>query len=279
MTRLLPGAHLYPTADAWRCSLPGDRFIRLSGPAELLHRFQGQAHGETVLPVGEAEAESLRQLEQLFAEQDLIVAPGPDVPPSRRRPRILLSGDNPIAEAVRELLAPWAEVTTNSVDEGAIAQSDLLISCAGWLPDTRWLRVGDWCRAHGTAWHRSHAEGTSLFLGPFSVPGATPDYRDVRGRRLAASGVPDELLAFWRYLDQDDVPHPPVPWPGPGAIAVAAGLLVDDVHRWWHGGVPDPVSYQQELLPAPLRIVPHPVLALPLTENVDRGPDPSGAVA
>ncbi len=275
MTRLLPGHHLYRAAGTWRCSAPGDRFIRLSGPDEVLTRFQSLVHGVHGPDESWSDAETQEQYEQLcalFAERNLLQTATARVhrQPVRRRPRTLIAGQNLLAGAVRELLAPWADVLSDPVDEGTIAATDLLISCEGWLPDTRWDQYDRWCHLHDTPWHRAHFEDHALFLGPFTVPGRTPGYRDLRGRRLAASPMADELLLQWEYLERDQDRLPPVPRPGLGAIAVAAGIVVDELERWWSTGEPDPVSYQHEVGLSPIRVRAHPVLMLPMTTPADR---------
>jgi hypothetical protein len=249
VTPLRPGHHLYPAPDGWRCALPGDRFVRLGGPPEALRAFQSEAHG------GPAVTEDLTALRGAFAERDLLAdEPAPAVPP-----RITLTGTGLVAEALAALLGPWTELRRS--DPGPVPrEADLLVDCAGWLPDARWSALDTDCAATGLAWHRCHAEGTSFLLGPLTVPGRSPGYADLRGRRLAASGVADELLHHWAWLD---TAAPPVPDPGPGAVAVVAGLLADEIAHWWHTGTAGPVGHQTEVTTAPLRVVRHPVLSLP----------------
>lgn len=243
MTTLRPGHHLYPTPDGWRCALPGDRYLRINGPEEALRAFQSAAPGN-------ADVDSLRQA---FEAQGLLAAP----PPVRTPPRVLLRGEGPVADALAAALSPWAPRRDGPLDE-----VDVLVDCAGWLPDARWRALDDACAAAGVAWHRCHAEGTSWLVGPLTVPGQSPSYTDLRGRRLAASGVPDELTHHWAWLD-DPVSAPPLPDPGPGVAAVVAGLLADEIATWWRTCVAGPVGYQTEVATDPLRVTRHPVLALP----------------
>ncbi|GAA1829446.1 hypothetical protein GCM10009836_04150 [Pseudonocardia ailaonensis] len=253
---LLPGHHLYPTPDGWRAALPGDRFVRIDGPDELLSAFQRAAHGHDGPPDRATDAE---QLHRFFAERGLLADPEPEPAP----PRVLLTGDGPVADAVAAVLGAWARVRR----AGRPTEVDLLVDCAGWLPDARWHDLDTTCAATGLPWHRCHAEGTSFLVGPLTVPGRSPGYRDLRGRRLAASGVPDELGRYWSWLDTAQAP--PVPDPGPGVAAVVAGLLADEVAAWWRTGETGPVGYQTEVSTNPVRLTRHPVLALPGLAAVD----------
>ena len=81
-----------------------------------------------------------------------------------------------------------------------------LVGVARWLPDRRWQEIDDWCQRHGVPWHRMHGEGRRWYVGPFSVPGRSASYGDLRLRRLAASPCPEDLLLIWRWLDGGGVP-------------------------------------------------------------------------
>lgn len=268
MFSLRPGHHLYRVAGSWRHAAPDDRFVRISGPDAELRAFQAHAHAHgAVVPA--TDPPDTARLVALFGERELLAEPVDAV--ERNPPRLIVCGDGPVAAAVSALVARWAEpvrCTPDTLDEPAVAEADLVIDCAGWLPDSRWRRLDGWCAAHATAWHRSHAEGTSFMIGPFTVPGRSAGYGDLRGRRLAASGVPDELIAHWRYLDGDGPdpdPTPPVPWPGAGVTSVVAGLIVDDVQRWWRSDRLEPVAHQVEVTVDPVVVHRHPVLPLPVT--------------
>jgi hypothetical protein len=172
-----------------------------------------------------------------------------------------VEGDNPIGDCVAALLLPHADVTRGEVDEGVVSRSDLIVTCAGWLPDPRWLQVDKWCARHSTPWHMSYAEHTDFVVGPLFVPGRTASYADTRGRRLAASGVADELLAHWNYL-AGPAPKPPVTWPSVGA-AVPAGVIAGDVLACL-GGAPIPTEHHQVVIDlATARFRRHPVLPIP----------------
>ena len=108
----------------------------------------------------------------------------------------------------------------------------------------------------------AYVEGIRLFVGPFSIPGVSAGYCDTRGRRLAAASAPDALLAHWAYLDSA-AHKPSVPWPGPGALAVAAGHMVTDVLAYVDGQDAPGAVDQVEVDPVKLLVHRHPVLPLP----------------
>ena len=253
-----PGHHLYAGPDGtWRCAAPGDRFVRVGGPDGLLGEAQLVLHG--VRDAAGAD-EQLRRVLDGFRDRGL-VAPRTSTSPRASR-AIHVDGDNVVAASVAELLRPHGEVTCGVVDEGVVASADVLISCAGWLPDARWRAVDAWCVASGTPWHRVCFEGLSAVLGPWYGPGSTASYADVRARRLAASGVADELVAHWAYLD-GQAPKPPVPWPDGAGAWVLAGLVVRDVLACLQG---DAIPSEDRQLVVELdsaRISHHPVLPLP----------------
>lgn len=255
-----PGHHLYAGPDGtWRCAAPGDRFVRVGGPDGLLRDAQQILHG--VRDPAEAD-DQLRRVLDGFRDRGLVAPRNSTLPRTVRTIHVDGDSGNTVAALVAELLRPHGDVTTGLVDEGVVAHSDVLISCAGWLPDARWQDVDAWCVASATPWHRAHLEGTAAVLGPMYVPGSTASYADARGRRVAASGVAGELLAHWAYLDGAD-PKPPVPWPDVAGASVLAGLLVRDVLAYLAG---DPVPSADRQLVVDLataEISHHPVLPLP----------------
>ncbi len=233
--------------------------MRISGPApllELVRRLSTGAPADVQLTPEDSAA--FDQLVTALRGRGVLVEPSGGPGGGRR---IHVAGDNPVGTVAADLLRPHADVTTGTVDEGAVADADVLVSCASWLPDTEWRRVDEWCAAHGTAWHRCHAEGTRFALGPFFLPGETAGYRDTRARRLAACPVADELLEQWRYLDGDQ-PKPPVRWPDSGGGLLGALLAGDVLARL--AGRPVPSHGHQLLVdPDTAGITRHPVLPLP----------------
>ncbi|CUU54906.1 hypothetical protein Ga0074812_103396 [Parafrankia irregularis] len=289
--RLAEGHHLYEFPDgSWRVLGPGDAFLRVTGPSEAVARLRERLCGppprkaEPARLVTDGDERSdavVGQLADALRERGVIVdadssaraRPGPSV--------LHVAGDGPVARLVADLAAGWAtRVRRGPVDETVVRGADVLVDCAGWLPDTDWRRVERWCGQHATAWTRAHMEGLSLFAGPLTVPGRSAGYEDVRGRRLAAAGAPEELLAHWSWLGASTSEPPPVPWPGRGVVAVAAGLLLGEVERWWATDQLPEIDVQVEVGPdGEMRR--HPVLPLPVVASPAaprRGARPAGPV-
>ncbi|MFD4791149.1 hypothetical protein ACFWN1_29710 [Streptomyces sp. NPDC058459] len=263
MDRIAPGHHLYAAPDgSWRHSTPDGRFTRIRGPRELLaaaQRFAYGRGGEQVDPG--LESEHGQALLAALGERGTLATPREQPAPGALS--VHIEGDNPVAHAVAALLPSGTRVATGPVDEDAVRAADTVVCCAGWLPDAHWRRVDAWCALHSTAWHRCHAEGLRFVLGPMTVPGRTVSYADTRGRLLAAADLPAELAAHWAYLDGDTLP--PVPWPGTGATAVLAGLLVEDVLRLHETGTPAGHDVQLVVDAATAAVERHRVLPLPVT--------------
>ncbi|MGV8875004.1 MAG: hypothetical protein ACOH2Q_20920 [Rhodococcus sp. (in: high G+C Gram-positive bacteria)] len=266
MPIIAAGHHLYPAVDGtWLCSRPGDRFVRLSGPPHVVKILQESAHTGRPLDVDSLGGDAVlaRQLIALLDERGMLeqeqAAPAPVATPS-----VLVDGDTPIAEAVAALIEDCGDVTVGTADEGSVSAADVVVSCATWLPDARWRQLQNWCTAHRTAWHRCHTEGERFFIGPLWSPATdTADYHDVRGRRLAASGVADRLLDHWRYLDDLHSILPPVRWPHASGIAIVAGVIAAEVRAHLEADGTAIGSVQLEVDPASAQIVHHPVLPIP----------------
>jgi bacteriocin biosynthesis cyclodehydratase domain-containing protein len=211
---------LYPGATGrWCLHGPEDRFIRLQ---EEPARVASLARHLTAEPNGEPD-EGVRELAAAFASYGLLDSPPSGVQAQARR--VAVAGDGPVGAELREILTAAGIELVNGED------ADLLIACAGWLPDAEWQRLDALCTDRGIAWHRVYQEGMAVHLGPFTLPGQTASYADARSRRLAASPFADELLALWRHLDGgESLPEPPVI--SPAAAGVAAGLLAADVLAW-----------------------------------------------
>lgn len=257
--RLAPGHHLYRGADgAWRCAVPGDRFLRLRGPDTVLRHAQQVLYG---VAVSNGPPESLvAPFVDGLAERGLL-----DTAPAATdlRSRVVgIEGDGPIASMVADLLGPVTTVARTSLDPETLAGLDAAVSCTGWLPDAHWQRIDRWCLAAGVAWHRCYSEGGRFHVGPLLVPERTAGYADTRARRLAAARLPDELRGLWAYLDAGG-PMPPVPWPDPGGVAVVAGMLVADVLAHLSGRPVPGGDQQLEVDPAALGVTRHAVLPLP----------------
>ncbi|MGQ9829027.1 MAG: hypothetical protein ACUVSW_14295 [Roseiflexus sp.] len=259
------GYHLYPDdSGGWMLATPDDQFMRLRVPPEqivaLLPVFDGHVAPQEGLQ-GEPAAPLIAVLEQ-FERQGLLEAVGPPDGPEPLSGSVLISGANPLAAMVHDLLAQAGVRVQREVQPGLPKTTpDLLVSCADWLPDTHRLQLDAWCRAQRVAWHTCYAEGTRFYLGPLFIPGQAPSYADARAHRRAAAPFHDELLACWRYLEGGRVP--PVRWPNTGGLAMLAGALVADVLAALAGQSPPSLGYQLAFDPASGAWQHHPVLPLP----------------
>ncbi|MDX2661004.1 hypothetical protein [Streptomyces stelliscabiei] len=271
MDRIAPGHHLYEGPDGeWRHGAPDGRFTRIRGPKDQLREARSRAYGATAEAPDNGEALAL---DAALRERGVLAATGADDVDTPWA--VHIEDGTPVGDAVARLLPSTAEVSTGPLSEEVVRGADVVVSCAGWLPDTHWRHVDAWCSEYGTPWHRCHAEGLRFVLGPLFVPGRGPGYADTRGRILAAADLPNELAAHWAYLDaghQDSSPHalPPVPWPSDAAAAVIAGLLVEDLLRLRAFGAPAAEGVQLVFDPATATLDRHCVLPLPVTAHALR---------
>jgi hypothetical protein len=274
--RLAPAHHLYEAADGvWRLCAPSDRFTKIRAPGRLLARLQRVLHG--LAPLDDAlegcdgdDRDVIVALLDGFERRGLLAAdaqtPGP---PAGRT--VHVEGDTPVAACVVDLLEPQVTVSRGPL-EGAVGEADMLVACAHWLPDARWVQIDRLCTERMVPWHMCYAEGDLLYVGPFSLPGRTASYADTRARRLAAAGAPDELESYWSYLDRGH-DLPPVPWPSAGGCALVAGIIVADVLGHLCGDAVPSEGYQLGIDPRRALVGRHPVLALP---SLDGGPAGAG---
>ncbi|GIH22708.1 hypothetical protein Aph01nite_10180 [Acrocarpospora phusangensis] len=240
MTRLAPGHHRYPGPDGvWRHYAPDEQVTLVHAPDDRLRTLQRGAVPDDA------------ELVAALRERGILVAEPATETTAASVVHVL--GGNPVADLTALLLEPHTKVVRGPLG-GA---PDMVVACAGWLPDQEWLAVDRWCGERGIAWHRCHAEGLRFHVGPCTVP-----YAEVRARRIAAARLPDELLAHWTYLEEGETP--PVPWPSPGGSAVIAGLIVNDVLAVLAGHPAPGAGCQIAVEPDASGVTRHPVL--PLTE-------------
>ncbi|QOC93438.1 hypothetical protein [Micromonospora craniellae] len=244
----------------------GDEFVVLELPEHQVAALSGLLVGERT-GTDAAAAFDDGELDAILAEmaaEGVIAAPvGPVPPQALGRVRVL--GDNAVATAVREhLAAAGARLLAGAELTG----TDVLVDCAGWLPDARWRALDRRCTEAAIAWHRCYGDATSFVVGPFTVPGVSATYRDTRARLLAATDVPDLPTALWAYLDTRG-PDTPFPWPATPAIATVAALLAADVTAYLAGAQPPHLGIQSVFDLARHRWNHHQVLPLP--EGLDEG--------
>lgn len=262
--QLAPGAHAVPEgADGLLLTTPDEEIARVHLPAGdrdlLLDVLSGRtAPGEALRAANDAD-----QLAEVFdgCAEEGIAGPTPVSVPTLGG-TVAVSGDNPLADALRQTLSCAGFDVARAGRGHADLGSEVLVACAGWLPDQLWQQIDDQRTATGRPWHRCYVEGTRLVVGPFSVPGHGPSYRDTRIRRLAASAWPDELEQLWQHLGTAAA-LPQVPWPDAGVLAVAAGLITADLVAHRAGRTAPGIRRQVVIDPADLSWRAHPVLAIP----------------
>jgi hypothetical protein len=240
--RLRAGHLLYPGPDgAWRLATADGGLLRLTPSPErvaaLAEVLAGEAPPDRLAEVGdlldEMAAAGFLEAERPAAGSppgrvDVAVCPGPG---ERRRRELAAT----LAGVLAEAGVVVAEAAGGGGEPGAGGEPPAVrIELAGWLPDARWRRLDAWCEERGIAWHRCYQEGTSVHLGPLTVPGATAGWADQRARRLAAADHPAELESAWSHLDAGrGVPDPPAL--DPAARAAVAAALVADVLAYFRG--------------------------------------------
>jgi hypothetical protein len=263
--RLRPGHHLFPGHDdAWRLSTPDGGFLRLTPEPERIALL-----AEMLTNGGGANGRSA-EVEDLLAEMGAagyLESPRPRSHARRDRVEIIVCagpGAAPrwdVADALAGILVQAG--MEPRVSEGLQLDDEasppaVRIELAGWLPDGRWRAVDAWCQARSVPWHRCYHEGTSVHLGPFTVPGESAGYSDQRARRLAAADRPVELESYWSYLDAGSgVPDPPA-LDAAVQTSVAAALAAD-VAVYLRGGAAPGTGYEAVLDPETMTWRRHPV--------------------
>ena len=117
----------------------------------------------------------------------------------------------------------------------------------------------DDCHAeHGVPWIPLHVDAGRGWLGPAIVPGATPCYRDVVARRLAAA----RSVPLFHALTNLPV-HGVAQLPPDAELLWMLSILLADVERLLAGAPHVSSWHEVELDPLSFAVTPHPVLPLP----------------
>ncbi|GAA3600616.1 hypothetical protein GCM10022235_85730 [Kribbella ginsengisoli] len=170
-----------------------------------------------------------------------------------------LLGDGLVADELGRILRA-ADLAVKVVDEPS-RDLAVLVATSRWLPDTAWTVLDERCRGIALPWHRCYAEGRRWYLGPFTTGSDAPGYLDTRLRRIAASPWPDELLAYWRWLDGGGTPSSDCL--SELAATTAAALLAADLIIWFGGKRPPGRGFQCGYDPLTGELRRHPVLPIP----------------
>ena len=249
--RLSPGFHLLPVDEQWLLYRPDGRFARVRIRPELSEMLAALLSVDTafseipsISPAVEEEVTEL--LDRFVAEGVAEVVEQPKTETQVCR-RVVIDGEGEVARLLMELLltAGHEPRILEGGSRTADPESDILVGCAGWLPDTRFRAQDRWCVENGVAWHGFYAEGNRFHIGPFWLPEdpRTVRYEDARARRLAAEIHPDGLEAYWRHIEAGRRVNPPVP-PSSAEAALIAGALATDILAWSAGETPPSHGHQ-----------------------------------
>lgn len=216
---------------------------------------------------GAFSAEDLDEVLAVLAAEGIVDLDqrGPDRVPAPRDPPgvAAVDGVGQLAAAVTDLLVrSGLRVLPVSAGAAPPADADVLVACAGWLPDRHWQLLDRVCEQRGLPWHRAHRDGGHVWAGPFTVPGDTAGYVDTRRRQLAATDAPELLEGLWDHLDNSE-DRTDLEWPDEGALALVAGVLVSDVVVHLRDGAAPSCGHQLELDLMTRRWAAHPVLPVP----------------
>lgn len=266
--RFEDGTAVVPTEVGWLVQLPNEEFMHVDAEAgsrpvvdQLLAGVLSPAAALGASPgAGIGDLLDALNLEGALAGSEL--APSSRVVIVGAGPALAHVGAGPALAHVHDLLvSAGVRVALTGVGDLDGDRPDAVVAVGRWLPDADWRRLDAWSAAADVAWHRVHAEGRRWYVGPFTIPGLTPSYEDLRLRRLAASDWPEDLLAMWAWLDGGGAP---ADGHGPRVGAVlAAALVVADVMAHLGGALVPGAHVQVGIDAATGTIRRHPVLAVP----------------
>jgi hypothetical protein len=271
--RYREGTAVVPTSAGWLVHLPDEQFLRIEAEEASRSVVDDLLGGLTNPAAATAAAPGAGTADLL----DVLLAEGALAGPEPTAPGwVVIVGGGLTSELVDGLLSRSGVRVELAADLDGLDQAgpptkatpDAVVAVARWLPDRRWRALDGWAAKVGVPWHRAHGEGRSWYVGPFTVPGESPSYEDLRLRRLAACPWPADLLELWAWLDGGGTAAG-CEQPGPGE-AVAAALLAADVLAHLRGE-PVPGSHVQVGVDAVTGIVRrHPVLPVPRDLLVDQ---------
>lgn len=259
--RLAAGAGIVPTDTGFLVVTPAEDFLTVSVEPDRRDLVTALLSGEVTAAEAVASDPDAGALLDALASNRVLADDGVvtsdrtrsgDAPPAAGP--VVVDGEGVLAEQVAALLGPEIRPTAEITDAAVV------VACADWLPDARWRELDAACAAARVAWHRGYAEGNRWYAGPFTEPGRGPSYADLRLRRMAASPWPDQLAAFWTWLDGGGRPAGP---PTSAGAAVAAGLIAADVRAYLAGVAPPGRGVQYGVDLAAGVVHRHPVLPVP----------------
>jgi hypothetical protein len=253
------GTAVVPTEVGWLVQLPNEEFMHVDAEVDSRPVVEELLAGRLSPAVALAASPGAGigdLLDALALEGALAAAE------TVQGSRVVMVGAGPPMSYIRDLLGDaGVHVELTGVGDLDGDRPDVVVAVGRWLPDADWRRLDAWSAGAGVAWHRAHAEGRRWYVGPFTIPGHSPSYEDLRLRRLAASAWPEDLLALWAWLDGGGVPAT-ADGPRLGAV-VAAALVVADVISHLSGAPIPGADVQVGVDAAAGTIRRHSVLAVP----------------
>lgn len=253
--RLAAGTGVIPTDTGFLVVTPDEDFLAVSMEPDRRDLVAALLAGEVTAAEAAGRDPDAGALLDVLASNGVLAGNGvlaSGTPPAAGP--VVVDGDGILADQVTALLGPEIRSTAEITDAAVV------VACADWLPDARWRELDAACDHTGVAWHRGYTEGGRWYAGPLTEPGRGPSYADLRLRRMAASPWPDQLAAYWAWLDGGGRP---AGQPHSAGAAIVAGLIVADV-RAYLAGVAAPgrgVQYGVDLAAGVVHR--HPVLPVP----------------
>ncbi|GII95230.1 hypothetical protein [Sinosporangium siamense] len=256
MHALVGGTSFVPTEDGWLVHTPQEDFLTIELDA---------AHAAPLSELLSGDGPDAAELLEVLGREGVLAAPAPPRPEGD----VVVCGEGPLFQVLPALLAdvglpvrslPLAAPPAVGELE-ALTGVAVLVVVASRLLDARLREVDEHCRARRLPWHLGFAEGRRWYTGPFHTGPGTPSYRDLRLRRLAASPWPQELAAYWSWLDAGGLPQPDPA--APIGACTAAALITADLRAFLHGETPNGVGAHMGADPATGEVRRHTVMAVP----------------
>jgi ribosomal protein S12 methylthiotransferase accessory factor len=120
------------------------------------------------------------------------------------------------------------------------------------------IQLNDFCENHKVRWTQFHISQGRGWLGPSILPGSTPNYRDLLGRRLSTAESIDifqALISPPLYGQAYLPPRAEVIW--------MLSFLLADIERWIAGACAYTPRNEVEMDPVAFLYTSHPILPLP----------------
>jgi hypothetical protein len=267
--RLRNGYHLFPMTDGtWVLFGPRDNWTRLNADQARIEQLaQALRDAAGGAPVDFAALGVADMVAELDAAGMLAADGSPSNPAlAPTTASVWLHGAAPLTDAVTGMLSALGVRTRNWPDPRALPDCamphDVMLDIAPWQPLHRWQTLDRACRARQIAWYGCHHEGERVYAGPLLHAQAPLTYEGVLARRFASADHPQELQAYFDYLEQGaGIPAPPSLTAT--ATALLAGTISADILACLQGQIPDAMGWQYSIDIAGRHPQRHPILPVP----------------